>query len=112
MRRGAYAAWVLALSLSACAGGGRGPAWPKSAGTLRSEDWKEDGGEPVSPRASVLSSVERSDEPERETTSEAPAASVDVAPDASEPTAPISAEEPIELDDLDLGEGIVIEIED
>jgi len=94
----------LAVSLSACGGRDRAPAWPKAAAT------DDDGGESLAPRQVAAVALEEADEPvveaapEAAATPDAPAAD---APDAT-PTAPVitAPEEVINLDD------IVIEIEE
>jgi hypothetical protein len=106
---------VLALTLSAAAlasCGSRGPAWPKSAGTVASADWSEDGGESIAPHAASTnaSAVERSAEPAPEAKAPAPAAKP-AEPEAAG-TGTVDPEVPIELPDEVLGEEIIIEIDE
>ena len=121
MRRGALlgvsgAACVagILLALAGCGGAGRGPAWPRSAGTVASEDWSEDGGESIAPHTTRAAAVEQSAEPVAETkVAEEPAArsNGDGGGSAATPEAPV-ASETLELSDEVLGEEIIIEIED
>ncbi len=117
-RRLGLAALIALLTLFVAAGGGaacgsRGPAWPKSAGTVAVSEWSEDGGESIAPHTARAAAVEKSAEPETETKAvEAPA------PKPAEPAAEGSgagsadSEAPIELLDEVIGEEIIIEIED
>lgn len=111
--RSARGLGLLALLAGAACGGSRGPAWPKSAGTVAVSEWSEDGGESIAPHTARAAAVEKSAEPETETKAvEAPA------PKPAEPAAESSgagsadSEAPIELLDEVIGEEIIIEIED
>lgn len=113
---GALLALLVAVgagSAGTACGSSRGPAWPKSAGTVAVSEWSEDGGESIAPHTAHAAAVEKSAEPETETkAAEAPA------PKPAEPAAEDSAagsadsETPIELLDEVIGEEIIIEIED
>lgn len=94
----------LVVSLSACGGRDRAPAWPKAAAT------DDDGGESLAPRQVAAVALEEADEPAVEAVAEAtviPDAPAVDAP-AADAAAPVitSPEEVINLDD------IVIEIEE
>ena len=55
---------ALALALAAC---GRapaaGPAWPKSAGTVAPEDYRDDGGESIQPHPHHVAAIEVATDP-------------------------------------------------
>lgn len=109
------AALAAALLLASC-GGNRGPAWPKSAGAVTVDEWKEDGGESIEPQASRATAIERSAEPTPEVkVAEAPAAPPAPAEGSgagsgSGSAAPVE-EVPVDLTEIQ-GEEIIIEIED
>lgn len=109
------AAIAAALLLTAC-GGNRGPAWPKSAGTVAVEEWKEDGGESIEPQTASATAVERSAEPtpEVKVAEAAPAAPSPAegsgAGSGSGSAAPVE-EVPVDLTEIQ-AEEIIIEIED
>lgn len=104
-------------ALGGCTGQSAGPRWPKSAATVAEEDWREDGGQSLAPRAgtpAVEAAADRRSElepaAERTSPAEAPAATP-VAPGAVVPTTS-ERELQEELDAIELQESIIIEIED
>ncbi len=105
---------VALASLAGC-GGASGPAWPKSAGSVVVDEWKDDGGESIDPHASRATAVERSAEPAPETK----VAAAEPAKPEPEPagagsgsgSAAPAEEPPIELEEIQ-GEEIIIEIDD
>jgi len=106
-------ALLAGLAVAGC--GSRGPAWPKSAGTVASTEWSEDGGESIAPHTARAAAVERSAEPTPEAKpAEAPAAKPDEpeAAGSGSGSAAVDLETPIELPDEVFGEEIIIEIED
>jgi hypothetical protein len=92
--------------------GGGGPAWPKSAGTVASADWSEDGGESIAPHTARAAAIERSAEPTPEAKPVEAEAAKPAVLDAATPPPAIDPEVPIDLPDEVLGEEIIIEIED
>jgi hypothetical protein len=117
-RRGGTVTELLAATALLAGGCGArhpgGPAWPQSAGRVSSADWSEDGGESIEPR-SPAATVERAVEVDAklddlavaEVAADAPAAAVE-APSPAEPESDASDAS----DAVDLGETIIIEIED
>lgn len=113
MRR-RLSSFALLSCLCSCAGNSGGPAWPKSAGTVASEDWSEDGGESIAPFTTRAVAVERSAEPVAEAKPAEAVASKAAEPAEPPRTTPEAApsSDPIELPDEVIGEEIIIEIED
>lgn len=110
-------ALTAAFALAGCSSQTSGPRWPKSAATVAEEDWREDGGQSLAPRAgtpAVETAADRRSElepaAERTSPEEAPAATP-VAPGAELP-ATSERELQEELDAIELQESIIIEIED
>lgn len=110
----ALAVAAVASGSAASAGcGSRGPAWPKSAGTVASAEWSEDGGESIAPHTARAAAIERSAEPAPEAKpADAPAAKPAEPEAAGSGSAAVDPEVPIDLPDEVLGEEIIIEIED
>ncbi|MBK7538520.1 MAG: hypothetical protein IPI49_24760 [Myxococcales bacterium] len=107
---------ALCASAVGCRGGGQAPAWPKSAGTVATTDWKEDGGQALAPRPGIAP-VEASDEAReaQEVASVGPASASASPPPPGAATLPAPATEQELLDALDvieLQEAIIIEIDD
>jgi hypothetical protein len=95
-------------------GCGGGPAWPRSAGTVAVEDWKEDGGESIAPHTSRASAIERSAEPVVEPKiAEVPPPQTELSGEGTgSASAAPAADAPVELLEEIQGEEIIIEIED
>jgi|GEM_PF-2646715 len=106
------------LALAGCHGGGdRGPAWPKSAGTVTPDSYLDDGGESLEPRASHLAGIEISNDDTAAGTADAstaPTPADATAPDAATPTptetplGPTMETIEIQLENLEVGPGAVI----
>jgi hypothetical protein len=103
---------ALVVTCVAAGCGGGGPAWPKSAGTVASADWSEDGGESIAPHTARAAAIERSAEPTPEAKPVEAEAAKPAVIDAATPAPAIDPEVPIDLPDEVLGEEIIIEIED
>lgn len=110
----AFAAAAIAVGAGVVVAGcgGSGPAWPKSAGTVASSDWTEDGGESIAPHTALAAAIERSAEPVTEAKPVEAAAAKPAEAEAAVPAAAVDPEVPIELPDEVMGEEIIIEIED
>lgn len=106
---------LIALWLAACGGAAQtGPAWPKSAGSMVPDDWREDGGESLEPQV-VAEVSEDEDEDEEVAAEEVVADEVveaveDKPADAEEP-APDAPSVDIPADEILIEEEIIIEVE-
>jgi hypothetical protein len=107
MRSFALAALAASAGLAVTGCGSRGPAWPRSAGTVASTEWSEDGGESIAPHTARAAAVERSAEPAPEAKpADAPAAKPAEPEAAGSGSAAVDAETPLDLPEL--GEEIII----
>ncbi len=107
-------ALAILVALAACAGTGSGPRWPESAGTVPVEEWQDDGGQSLAPRAgtpAVEAAADRRAEPDLlellVTPQQGPSSS-----DAGATDTATERELQEALDAIELPESIIIEIED
>lgn len=109
---------VIALAHGACGSGHGDLRWPKSAGTVAAaEDWQEDGGQSLAPRAgtpSVEAAADRRAEPEPSEPRVDPVVAPSAAAAGGGADTPTASERELqeELDAIELPETIIIEIED
>lgn len=115
-----YHWWVRTLAaallvLVACHGArDRGPAWPKSAGTVAPDDYQDDGGESLEPRTNHVAAIEVSadDRPAPVADSPKPAAPSSDKGTATEtsttPAAPTTDTIEIQIEDIQVGPGDII----
>jgi hypothetical protein len=100
-----------ALALAACGAGASNAGWPKSAGTVPSEDWTEDGGESIAPRSHTPAAAVERTESAAEPQAAVVAGDVEVPPAVSaDPTAP--GDPAPTGEEIQLEEEIIIEISD
>lgn len=113
-RRRLGGALCAVLATAACHAGARGPAWPKSAGKVAVDDWKEDGGQSLAPAGGTAPLEAAADRRELLATLTEPALEGASAPAAaSEATVPVTDQDLLDaLDAIELQETIVIEIDD
>jgi hypothetical protein len=106
-----FAAGLL-VALSACGGArDRGPAWPKSAGTVSPDDYKDDGGESLEPRPSHVAAIEVA--PDETPSADvkaaaAPAADKGTATSPDTPPTPTTETIEIQIEDIQVGPGDII----
>lgn len=110
----AQLAFTALTALTACdRGASRGPAWPASAGTVAPDDYQDDGGESLEPRASSspVAALEVAPDlkPTTATTPAAADAKVDKpAPTSTEKTPPLVETIEIQVEDIQAGPGDII----
>lgn len=106
---------ALGLGLAACQGApARGPAWPKSAGTVVPASSQDDGGESLEPRAagSHVAAIEVAADPTPAATAAAPTVEVTIDPgtptSTEKPPSPVTETIDIQVEDIPVGPGDII----
>lgn len=102
---------ALLLGVAACAGASTGPAWPKSAGSMVPEDWRDDGGESLTPH--LVAEVEESSSDDDEAIESEESEEVEEAPEPKASDEKPAEEKPAEAptEEIILEEEIIIEVE-
>jgi len=103
------AAIVVAAGACGSAALPSGPAWPKSAGTVAVEDWKDDGGESLEPRTSTEVAALEDSGDEAEDASEGEDAEEAETEATADETATDESSGEVEYEEIFVEEEIVIE---